>query len=438
MINKKSLLNGGCMLAVFMLGACSGDKMLPEGKRVSVLSPVAAVQPDITAKDEAVEIPALMTNSSWQQTGYNDRHLVPNLKADTAFNTVWSVNFGEGSSKREFLISSPVISGDYIFTLDAEALLTAFNRKTGDTLWELELKPENKRTDETALKGVGLAVSGKVVYAVTGFGDIFAVDMEKGTQLWRHSLNLPLRISPTVAENAIFVQSVDNKFFALDIKDGSELWNYDISMENTTLVGGAPAVYAPDLNVVVTGFSNGELQAFNAAFGTPLWSDVLISNRQAYSSTFLNTVKAAPAADGETLYAVGNANVLTAIDIRTGSRIWEKEIGSVNMPLVAGNMVYVVSNSNELIALSKKNGDIIWAVPVDLGEKPNDVTVFAPLMLDSRIIVTLSSGKVYAYMPQTGKLMSAVNLDEELNTALVAAGGYVYFTTRDADLIACK
>jgi len=437
MLKQKLWTESCCFLAILLLCACSSTKVLPKGDRVSVLAPVATLQTEATGT-QIVQIPALTANNSWLQNRYNARHAVPNLKANTSFEALWSANFGEGSSKREFLISSPVISGEYIFTLDSEALLTAFNRKTGETVWKLELRPENKRMSENALKGVGLACDGGVVYAVTGYGDVFAVDIAKGELVWRHSLNLPLRIAPTVANGMIFVQSVDNKFFALDIKNGSEQWKYDISMENTTLVGGTPAAYSPSLDVVITGFSNGELQAFNATIGTPLWSDVLISNRQAYSSTFLNTIKAAPVVEGETLYAVGNANVLAAIDIRTGMLIWEKEIGSVNTPLVAGNMVYVVSNSNELVALAKETGDIVWAVPVDLGKKPNDVSVFSPLMLDSRIAVALSSGVIYTYMPQTGKLMSKVNLDDELNTSPVVAGGYVYFVTRDADLIACK
>ena len=164
----------------------------------------------------------------------------------------------------------------------------------------------------------------------------------------------------------------------------------------------------------------------------------MISNRQAYSSTFLDTVKAAPVIEGETVYAVGNANVLTAIDLRSGTRKWEKEIGSVNTPLLVGNTLYVVSNTNDLLAVNKDNGDVLWATPVNLGKKPADVMIFNPVMLDGRLILALSNGTVYAYMPQTGKLLNSVDLEENLNSAPIAAGGYIFFVTADADLIAYK
>ena len=164
----------------------------------------------------------------------------------------------------------------------------------------------------------------------------------------------------------------------------------------------------------------------------------MISNRQAYSSTFLDTIKSAPIIDGDTVYAIGNSNVLAAIDLRSGMRKWEKEIGSVNTPLLVGNTLYIVSNTNDLVAVSKENGDILWATPINLGKKAADVTAFTPLMLDGRLVVALSNGTVHLYMPQTGKLINSVDLGERLNSAPIVANGYIFFVTADADLIAYK
>lgn len=433
--NIKLLASAAAVLAVC---ACSSDKVLPKGERLSVLDPVAAIKPDVASAAGKIIIPAAAANSDWQQEGYNAQHVQNNFKVGTAFQKQWSSSFGKGSSKREFLISKPLAAKNKVYTLDAAGRLSAFDIKNGNLVWKLQLHSKNDNVDDTALKGAGIAVNNGVVYATTGYGAIYAVNAQKGEILWNKSLQTPLRIAPMAANGNVYVQSVDNKFYALNAKNGEEQWKYDISLENTTLVGGAPAAYSADLDMVVTGFSNGEIQAFNASLGTPLWSDVLISNRQAYSSTFLDTVKAAPVIEGETVYAVGNANILTAIDLRSGSRKWEKEVGSVNTPLLVGNTLYVVSNTNDLLAVNKENGDILWATPVNLGKKPADVMIFNPVMLDGRLIVALSNGTVYAYMPQTGKLLNTVDLDEKLNSAPIAAAGYVFFVTAEADLIAYK
>jgi hypothetical protein len=204
------------------------------------------------------------------------------------------------------------------------------------------------------------------------------------------------------------------------------------------MVGGAVPAYDSTYDVVITGFSNGEIQAFNAGYGTPLWSDVLVSNRLAYSSTFLNTVKAAPVIENGIAYVFGNANVLAAIDIRSGTRVWEKELGGINTPLVIGNAVYVVTNDNKLIALAKDSGDILWSETIDLGDKAGKVSVFAPLMMNGRLVVTQSNGRVHTFAPENGKLLNTVDLDEDFNSAPVVANGYAVFVNTDADLIVYK
>ena len=425
-------------MAMAFMVACSNDKVLPQGKRIAVLDPVAAIKPDVSAGQSRIVVPAAYTNSSWLQESYNPQHLQQNFKVSTSFQKQWSAGFGKGSSKREFLISKPLVNNNRVYTLDASGLLSAFNIENGETLWDVKLRAENDNVDDTALKGAGIAMANGVIFATTGYGTVYAVNAQKGNILWRKSLLTPLRIAPMVANNSVYVQSVDNKFYALNAKTGEEQWKYDISLENTTLVGGAPAAYSNDLDMVVTGFSNGEIQAFNASLGSPLWSDVLISNRKAYSSTFLNTIKAAPVIEGETVYAVGNANILTALDLRSGMRKWEKEIGGVNTPLLIANTLYVVSNTNDLVAVNKENGDVLWATPINMGKKSAEVMIFNPLMLDGRLVLALSDGTVYTFMPQTGKLLNTLDLGEDLNTAPIAANGYIFFVTADADLLAYK
>ncbi len=438
MLNKKSVTLVGCVLAVALVSACSGDKVLPKGTRVSVLAPVSAIKPDVALSVGRIKVPSAEINSAWTQVGYNAQHLQKNFKGSTNFVEQWSADFGKGESKREFLISKPLSNGDMVYTLDASGIISAFNIKDGKEVWSLKLQAKNENVDDMALRGAGIAFENDVIFATTGYGDVYAVNAKTQKILWRQSLNTPIRIAPTVAGGNVYVLSVDNRFFALSNKTGEIQWEYDISLENTTLVGGAPVAYAPSGNMAIVGFSSGELQAFNASLGSPLWSDVLISNRQAYSSTFLNTIKAAPVVEYNTVYALGNGNMLTAIDLQTGRRSWEKEIGGVDTPLLVGNTLYLVSNTNDLVAVDKTNGDILWASAIDMGKKPANTLIYSPVMVDGQLVVALSSGMVYLYAPQTGKLIKNVDLDEKLNSAPIVANGYVFFVTSSAELIAYK
>ena len=169
-----------------------------------------------------------------------------------------------------------------------------------------------------------------------------------------------------------------------------------------------------------------------------MWSDLLISNRRAYSSTFLNTIKASPIVEGETIYAFSNGNILTALDARSGLRNWEKEIGGKTTPLLSGNTLYVVTNDRDLLAVNKGNGNVLWSTPLDFGDSPAEVVASSPIMLSGRLVVALSNGKVYTYNPQTGAQMSVVDLDAELNSSPIAADGYIVFVTAKAKLLVYK
>lgn len=438
-MNLKKIIGLFCFaLLVVSISGCSSKKVLPQGKRVAVLAPVSVIKPDVVGGQGQIKLPPLQNNSSWQQTDFNAAHITPNLRVSPAFVKQWSASFGIGASKREVLMSTPLVANGKIYTLDVDGLLSAFDLKDGESLWFTELKPKNKYAKDNALNGIGIAYNNGVIFATTGYGDVYAVSAKNGEILWSKSLNFPIRIAPAVASGKVFVQSVDNKFFALDEKNGEILWKYDIMLENTTLVGGSVPAYCPDLDMVVAGFSSGELQTFNASIGSPLWSDILISNRQAYSSTFLNTIKASPIVEGETIYAFSNGNILTAIDGRTGLRNWEREIGGKTTPLLAGNVLYVISNDRDLLAINKENGNVLWSKPLDFGKKPAEVVASAPIMLSNRLIIALSNGMVYTYDPKTGERLSAVDLDEELNSSPIAADEYIIFVTSKAKLLVYK
>ncbi|MBR6356115.1 MAG: PQQ-binding-like beta-propeller repeat protein [Alphaproteobacteria bacterium] len=437
MFNHQSWLRLGCCVAVLALGACT-TKEIPQGTRIAVLEAATTLKPDVADGAGRIQTAASVDIANWLQPDVNAQHVIPNAKIGVEFQRQWKSDFGAGASKREILMAKPLVKGNVLYTLDADGALSAFNLADGEKLWRVELMSENKYAVATSMKGVGLTMQNDTIFITMGFGSVVAVKAKDGTKIWEQNLRAPLRIAPTYAAGKVFVQNINNRFFALDALNGEILWDYDIAMENTTLVGGASAAYSPALDVAITGFSNGEIQAFGATIGTPLWSDNLVANRQAYSSTALHTVKASPVVEGETVYALGTADVLTAIDIRSGSRRWEKEIGGTQTPLLSGNTLFVVANTHDLVALDKSNGNILWATALNLGKKADDITVYAPIMLNDRLLVTLSDGRVMLFDAKSGKKINELDLKEDFNSAPIVAQGYVLFTTRNAKIIAYK
>ncbi|MBQ7633514.1 MAG: PQQ-binding-like beta-propeller repeat protein [Alphaproteobacteria bacterium] len=435
MLNSRVLLGCGCLLSVLILGACT-KKVLPVGTRISVLNTSTSIKPDVADGPSYIKI-AEPSSGNWLQKEANAQHIMPNGSASSDLQKQWKTDFGTGSSKREALLAKPLVKDGTVYTLDAEGRLSAFELTDGKNLWQVELV-DNNNVGNTALKGVGLAIENGKIYVTTGYGYVIATNIEDGSKIWERNLGMPLRIAPTVAANKVFVQSADNHFFALNAGSGDVIWDYDTAMENTTLMGGSPAAYSKAHDIVVTGFSNGEAQAFGATIGTPLWSTDLVENSYAYSSTFLHTIKASPIVEGNIVYFLGSADVFTAIDMRSGTPLWQKKIGGVATPLLSGNTLFVVTNDNELVAVNKENGNVLWATALDLGKKAAKITVYAPMLINNQLMVALSDGNVLVYSPQTGKQTGKIDIDEDLNAAPIVAGGYVIFTTSNAKIVAYK
>lgn len=427
---------------VLLLGACSffgKDKLVIDGERIDVMREDTSLAPDYQASEVKIKLPAPYKNTGWSQKGGNSQHLMGHLEADGKLKEFWDSGFGEGSSKRDFLIAEPVIAYQVAFTIDANGVVSAFRLDDGKEIWSHRLKPANKDDKSVAMKGAGVAQYNKKIYATTGFGGTFCLDMMNGKEIWRHDIDVPIRIAPTVNDGKIFVQTIDNSLIALNADTGAEIWKYTADLEQTTLVGGASPAYNPSLDVVIAAFSNGELRAFKASTGTPLWGDLLVSKKRTNSLANITAIKANPVIDEDKVFAVGYNSVLAAFDLRTGSRIWEREMGSNNQPWVVGKYLFVLTNNFDLLAMEKDNGKIVWNTNIPTGEDDrNGVFGSGPVLVSDRLIITTSNGYVFAVSPYTGEIISYVSMPDGVELSPVVADNITLFATNDADLLAYK
>lgn len=409
-----------------------------KGQRINVLAENASLLPDVDASKHKIRLPAPYTNHKWSQNGGNSMHLMGHLQASPKLKKIWDKGFGEGSSKRDYLIGVPVIAYGVVFAVDSEGIITAKRLDDGKQIWERRLKPQNKEAKSSSIKGTGLAEFNKKIYATTGFGGVFCLDMLTGDILWKKYLDIPIRIAPTVNAGRVIVQAFDNTLYVLDAEDGDELWKHVTDYETTTLVGGASPAYDTKMDVIVAAFSNGELRAFKASTGTPLWGDMLVTNRRTNSLSTIDAIKANPVIDGNMVFAIGYNSLLVAIDLRTGTRIWEKEMGSTNQPWIAGDYLYVLTNDFDILAINKQNGKIIWNTNIPKGDNKNGVFASGPVLVDNRLLVTTSNGYIFAISPYTGEIVSYVSADEGIELPPVVADGTTVFTTNDAEMLAYK
>lgn len=428
--------------ALLLSGACDtwfgdpDDPPLP-GERLSVLTHARQLLPDPELADAEILLPPPEINPDWPQTGGTANHAMHHLEVGDALATVWSADIGSGSDDEERIAATPIVADGRIYVMDAETQVSAFDVGNGDQIWSAELTPDEE--DEGHIGG-GLAFENGTVYAATGFAEVIALDAATGNQVWRRRVDGPMRAAPTARGGRVFVITLDNKLYALNGRTGETLWTYSAIAETATLLGGAsPAV---DGGIIVAPFSSGELVAMRVESGREIWSESLSAIRRTDVVSTLSHIRGRPIIDRGRVYAVSHGGLMAAIDLRSGQRVWDREIGGPESPWIGGDYLFVLTNDSELLCLSRNSGRIFWIQSLPKYEDPEDrqdpIVWTGPILASDRLVVAGSHGYAYAISPYTGDLLGMQEMPDGVSVPPIVANGALYVLTDDASLVALR
>ncbi|MFV0663387.1 pyrroloquinoline quinone-dependent dehydrogenase [Denitromonas sp.] len=214
------------------------------------------------------------------------------------------------------------------------------------------------------LQATPIVVDG-VLYYISAFNNVWAVDATTGKTLWHYEPKLdPISRQVfyaaasrgvTVGRGKVFVGTLDGRFVALDQKTGKEVWSTqltDLKTQHGALFSAPPQLAGDVLFGGTTGGDQpiaGKIYAVNADTGKPVWTFEVIKDDQeswpgdsgtrgggsawmpgtydAQSDTiYIGTSNAAP-----DFYGVGREGdnkytaTLLAIDPKTGKLKWHRQ-----------------------------------------------------------------------------------------------------------------
>lgn len=124
------------------------------------------------------------------------------------------------------------------------------------------------------------------------------------------------------------------------------------------------------------------------------------------------------------IFAIAGINKISAINEVDGKIIWSKEIASVpiSTPISDGKLVYVSTNDNKLYAFNVEDGELQWMHSGII--RPTAIFGSAsPVIYKDLVLVSYSSGEIYAVSKKTGEpiwsqdlnISKATNSDFYLN-----------------------
>lgn len=421
--------------ALAMLSGCGifkggGNKTPVLGERVPILSTEndAIVDPQLAAVQ--VVMPAPAANPAWSQPGGNAAKSMGHLALSDSPSQLWSASI-KGSTKFVRLASSPVVAGGRLYVADTEGAVNAYAADSGALIWRSQTAGSN--SNSAARFGGGVSVEGAKVYATNGVGDVVAMNTSDGAELWRSKPGGPLRGAPTLANGQVYVISQDNQLFALSQTDGSVLWTEAGSVESQGVFGVAAPASAQ--GTVVAGFSSGELNAYRYENGRSLWADSLSRTSISTSVSALADIDAEPVIDQGRVYAVGQGGRMVALEITSGQRLWEQNIGGISTPWAAGEWVFVVTNNGQLLCIARASGRVRWISQLpnfrNMEKKRNPVSWVGPVLAGNRLILLSSEGEMASVSVSDGSILSTTEVAKGSFTLGPVVADNILYTLAD-------
>jgi outer membrane protein assembly factor BamB len=430
-------------------GSAGPKETATEGQRISIIPQDELLAPAEALKGVDFALPPITTQADWPLPGGTPEQSVENVDAGTNLAIAWRRNVGQGSNRAIHVTGTPVVAAGRIYTLDAEAGVSAHDAKTGAQLWRADLRPTENRRDRESFGG-GVAFNDGKLYVTSGYRFVAAVDAASGKLLWRTRTEEPIHAAPTVADGRVMAVALDNSMLTFDAATGAAGWTYQaLSEPARILAASSPAVSG---DTVVASFGSGEIVALRIANGNDLWDEALSRASRNSALSEIRDVPGRPVIYRGDVYAVSHSGVFAATDLRTGQARWTLPVVGITTPLPAGDVVYVVSKTGQVICASRETGQIYWMRDLNEGfVAKNQGGVFgiggtkapkpiwsSPLMSNNRLLLVGSSGQLVAVNAKTGAVEKRVELGAPALIGPIAAGDAVYVYTDNAELIALR
>lgn len=438
------------------LKASSGPKL--EGERISVLALDKKLEVDARIEEIEVMVPKPYVNEDWPQPGGYADHAMHHLALGETVKLAWKGDGGKGAGGSTRILAEPIIADGRAYVLDAQSGISALNLEDGGRIWRTVLKPTGKTDFEftiwppslpfvsgpaehaEASFGGGIAFEGGRIFVASGYGFVAALDAATGEEVWRRNVNVPIRSAPTANGGRVFATTQDNQLYAMAADDGRVLWTYQGLVESAGILASASPAVAGD--TVVAPFTSGELVALRVENGRTAWMDTLIKSSHLTPISELNDIAGRPVIDRGRVFAISHSGNIVSIDLRTGERIWTRNIAGVQTPWVAGDFIYLITLEGEVTALSRRDGRVRWVTQLrkfkDQEDSEGRVEWSGPVLAGDRLIAISSMGQLISVSPYTGKVLGFVSVPAGTFVPPVVANQTLYILTQNAQLLAYR
>jgi len=173
-----------------------------------------------------------------------------------------------------------------------------------------------------------------------------------------------------------------------------------------------------------------------------VWQDALARTGISTSVGQLSDIDADPVIDNGRVFAIGQGGRMVAVELITGQRAWEVNIGGLSTPWVAGDWIFVVTDRAQLLAVARSSGRIRWIsqLPRYRNERKREGPIYwrGPVLAGNRLILTGSNGNIIYASPVDGTVQNTVEHHTPMSLPPIVSNGTLLILDNDGKLTAWR
>jgi len=271
-----------------------------------------------------------------------------NFRESLSVQRLWSTSIG-GTKPVMRLGLAPAVNDSIVYVAGYAGDVLALRLNDGKQLW--------RSTTKASLSG-GPGVGNSLVVVGSSKGEVIALELSTGATRWKAFVAGEVLAAPAVGDSAVVVRTVDGRLVGLGLTDGHELWREEQQIPRLTLRGTAAPVIVG--NAAIAGFDNGRVLAVEAQTGAILWESLVSPARGRTELERLVDIDSAVRIAGADVLVAGFQGRVTMLDLNSGQTWWSREISSYRGLAVDDDLVYVSGTDGALIALRRRSGIEVW------------------------------------------------------------------------------
>jgi len=317
--------------------------------------------------------------------------LVKDFKPTLPVKKLWSEGVGGGKKQIKLRLGlGPAIDNGLVFAASHKGEIVAVALDTGRNVWVKKLKVPIS---------AGPAAGSGIVVAGSSKGAVIALDGATGRQLWRSQVNSELLSSPAISENVVVLRSVDGRLHGLETRTGKQLWSVEQQVPRLSLRGTAIPIVAKE--VAISGFDNGKVMAVSLTTGDTIWDTALASPHGRTELDRLVDIDSAVRVVGENVFAAGFQGRTAMLALDSGQLWWSHDMSSYRGLAVDADNLYVTESDGTVVAMRQRDGAELWR-----NDKIKRRGLSAPIVTSTAIAVADFQGYIHWLDKNTGVLVA--------------------------------